>query len=149
MKARNIIIFILVCIALFFYVNFFYAMRRCRKHFLCWSSLLWGCLSTFGFKKKILNILESPLPLCSQKGLIIKVILTSVRHKVAGDSWVCERLGIRNQGYELRNSFLRLRLQIRIWAKFETLSKWEAQSKKKSSQYMVLLQRILWLCIIL
>lgn len=27
MKARNIIIFILVCIALFFYVNFFYAIE--------------------------------------------------------------------------------------------------------------------------
>ena len=27
MKARNIIIFILICIALFFYVNFFYAIE--------------------------------------------------------------------------------------------------------------------------
>ena len=84
---------------------------------------MWGCLSTFGFKKKILNILESPLPLCSQKRLIIKVILTSVRHKVAGDSWGGERLSIGNQGYDLGNGFLRLRLQIRIWVKFETLSK--------------------------
>ena len=83
---------------------------------------MWGCLSTFGFKKKILNIPESPLPLRSQKRLIIKVILTSVRHKVAGDSWVDERLSIRNQGYELRNGFLRLRLKIKIWAKFERLS---------------------------
>jgi len=83
---------------------------------------LWGCLSTFGFKKKILNILESPLPLCSQKGLAIKVILMSVRHKVAGDSWVDERLSIRNQGYESRNGFLRLRLQIKIWEEFERLS---------------------------
>ena len=84
---------------------------------------MWGCLSTFGFKKKILNILESPLPLHSQKGLIIKVILTSVRHKIAGDSWGGERLIIGNQGYKLRNDFLRLRLKIRIWVKFETLSK--------------------------
>ena len=83
---------------------------------------MWGCLSTFGFKKKILNILESPLPLRSQKELIVKVIWTSVRHKVAGDSSGGERLSIGNQGYESRNSFLRLRLKIRIWVKFERLS---------------------------
>ena len=84
---------------------------------------MWGCLCSFGFKKEVLSILESLLPLRFQKRLIIKVILTSVRHKVAGDSWGGERLIIGNQGYDLGNSFLRLRLKIRIWAKFETLSK--------------------------
>ena len=129
MKARNIIIFILVCIALFFYVNFFYAIKvpyfsyeAMSKTFSVLIFPFVGMFVYFWFQKKILNILESPLPLCFQKRLIIKVILTSVRHKVAGDSWVDERLSIRNQGYELRNGFLRLRLQIKIGAKFERLS---------------------------